>query len=455
MQVEFTISLRDVANRLLHVVVEGQSVQSPISFMLEALGGIPGIEILNLAVTGQHGQAIECNISETSLTIPAPKFRLTYTLKTDYTDCMGADRDVYLMYPFINSHEIFFGVGSIPVPSPLHEWVDDSQVNFAVVDVPAGWQVYSNLMEGVVEPTKLEGFFIYAADNLEISNHTYVTQSGPLQFQLVVQHGKIIPQTPDEIWNFIDRYMTWVERNVGPYRQAREINLLILQAPDDFEQQTQGRAFATGENVPNGIIVYAPNNPDYLWKLFEHNNYAYFLEEGFAHELMHFYTTSNWAGRAKSVLYPTPDCPPADARLIGEALNQYCFNQFMYRDVTEQFYNYYLARALNQQQKRGRRNQILDLFLLDTHLRRQGHSVLALFGAMVAEKQRRPSPYANAQFLLDVANDWLGVDISPQIAALVSGNDIPDYPALMGWALTERGYTLIENQGNFFIRQDT
>ncbi len=454
MRLAITVSLAKANEKLLHFTVEGQSLQDENPFNLECLADTPGLKILNLTTRDGWGNLVQCNISGTILTFPAKRFFIEYDLQTAYTDCMGADREVYLMYPFINDHEAFFGVGSLPVPSPLRQWIDDLQVQFQLTDVPAEWGVFSNGMDGPIEPTKLEGFFVYAAAGLPVENHAYGAQQGPLNYSLAVQRGKTIPQTPAEIWDYIDRFLVWIESSVAPYGGQRDIYILILQAPNDFEQITDGRAFATGENVPNGIIVYAPKNPAYLWKLFEHDNYAYFLEDGLAHELTHFYTTSSWAGRAKSVLYPSPTCPSEDARLIGELLNQYCYNQFMFRDPPYQFLTYYLARALQKQQKRGGRSPILDLFLLDTYLRRQGHSVLALFGVMVWEKQRRPGPYESAQVIFSVMHDWLGLDVPQHLRSQLLGQDTPNYLALVDRALRERGYMLVHHHDTFDIRQD-
>lgn len=454
MRLAITVSLAKVNQKLLHITVEGQSLQDETTLLLEALADVPGIKVSNLQSQDGWGNPLICNLSEKKLTLPAKRFLVDYDLETTYTDCIGADRDVYLMYPFINDHEVFFGVGSVPVPTPLHEWVNDLQVQFQIKDVPAGWNVFSNGMQGQVEPTKLEGFFVYAAAGLTPEEHTYVAQKSLMVFNLVVQCSKTIPLHTYELWNMIDRFMVWIESSVAPYRGQQDINILILQAPDDFEQQIDGRTFATGENVPNGIIVYGPQNPAYLWKMFEHDNYAYFLEDGLAHELTHFYTTSSWTGRSKSVLYPSPTCPPEEARLIGEMLNQYCYNQFMYRENPNQFLTYYLARALQKQQKHGGRSPILDLFLLDTYLRRQGHSVLALFGVMVWEKQRRPGPYESAQWMFNVMHDWLGLDVPQHLKGQLLGKEAPNYVALVDRALRERGYTLVHHHDTIDIRQE-
>ncbi|MBI5931111.1 MAG: hypothetical protein HY862_17510 [Chloroflexi bacterium] len=453
MRLEINVSLAKINEKRFHVHVEGQSLQDETTLTLEALANVPGLKILELHTEDGWGNPLLCNISEKTITIPTRRFLLEYDLQTTYTDCMGADREVYLMYPFINEYEVFLGVGCLPVPTSLPQELNDLQVQFKLMDIPAGWNIFSNGMQGQIEPTKLEGFFVYVTTGLSSTEHTYVAQKQRVFFNLVVQRGKTIPQQPYELWDYIDRFMVWIESAVAPYHGQQDINILILQAPDDFEQQTEGRAFATGENVPNGIIVYAPKNPTYLWKLFEHDNYAYFLEDGLAHELTHFYTTSNWAGRAKSVLYPSPTCPPDEARLLGEYLNQYCYNQFMYQANPTQFFTYYLSRILQKQQKRGGRSPILDLFLLDTYLQRQGHSVLALFGVMVWEKQRRPGPYESAQLMFTVMHDWLGLEVPTHLKSQLLGKEAPNYPAFVEKALAERGYRLVRHHDVLEIRQ--
>ena len=224
-----------------------------------------------------------------------------------------------------------------------------------------------------------------------------------------------------ELFNFFDSYMDRLERDLAPYRRAREINFLVLQPPADFEALAGGRTFATGENVLNGIVCYAPREPDYVEKRFGYASYARFLYEGLAHELLHFYTSMSFDASEKTVLYPAPDCPAYASHLLAEALNLYFCSQYAGELVPEArgSFEAWLERCSARRSRTGAPQPLLDLRELDAHLRACGSSLLALFRELLLVKLEKPGPYSSAAFLFDTMRGRLGVAPPPELESAI------------------------------------
>ncbi len=442
MQIHITVDLSFWNRQTLSFNIECQTTASQTALVLPALRVGNGIQVTSLKVADANGTPLEFVIDQDTVLVKAQRFYLTYEIQTSYVHCIGSDSAYDFLYPFINSAEIFWGTGSLAYPQALSEIVLDVHPSFQVKNLPAGWGMFSNLTPGEIHPATLEGHFVYCSQSQNPHTYLHDGEYGNILFRWLIQTGKSIPIPSDNLRRFLTFYFDWLEKHLGPIRM-QVFHFLMLQAPENFEQLANGRSFATGENVLNGIAIYSPCSTTHLQRLFGHEDYARFLLEGLAHELMHFYTTKAWQGQFKSRLYPATDCPPLHARMIGEALNVYFCMQCVYQFLGkwEAFWPETLGRALSIYRKTSRRSPLLDLFLLDIALRRNQGTLLQVFDALVQVSQTGPQPYRSAQVLLDTATQ-LGWPLPPEYPAMLLDEVAPDYPTVMRRALNEIGYSL-------------
>lgn len=453
-QLDISLNVAGYLQNRVHIEVGCQSGQAENRFRLEALAIDQGLRVVDFQVTDDSNQPIDFEIAGTMIDIAAADFHITYDIESDYGDCVGADVDVELVYPFMNEEEIFLGSGIIAYPWLLQELETDIEARLWIENLPTDWKVLSSFVGEEISPATLDGFFWYAASELVVEEHIYQGREQFIKFGLGVQKEKRIPIRGQELWGFIDGCLDWMETHLAPYRQAEEIHILMLQAPENFQDIAQRPTFATGENVLNGIVTYGPDSSRYFERLFGYSDYKLFLLDGMAHELMHTYTTTAWQGKYKSVLVPTVGCPSNHARLIGEGLNQYFHRQILYGYLdgsTERFFTETLAHTLNRQRQWGQKEVLLDLLVFDAYLREQDCSLMALFGAMIQEKQRDRTAYESGEWMLDVLGETLGIQVSEAYRELLLGNDVPDYVGLMDTALGQFGYELKEQDGEFNI----
>ncbi|MBK8034964.1 MAG: hypothetical protein IPK17_36750 [Chloroflexi bacterium] len=137
----------------------------------------------------------------------------------------------------------------------------------------------------------------------------------------------------------------------------------------------------------NEIVAYGADAPAELAK-YGYSTYRAFLVSGLLHELLHFYTTAAWSGRYKSTLYPAPDCPRSDRRLIGEALNLYFSEQFALELLGAP------AEAFAEKiQPGGVFGSLAPLADLDQALHVRGTSLRALFAALLERKRKDRTGY--------------------------------------------------------------
>ncbi len=423
------------------VTVWGTLENGPVVMMLEALTVGNGVMVTDVQVEDEASRPQPFTLSDNQLHIAASPFCLRYTVRSQYRDCVGADRRAYFTYPFANAQEFFMGAGVLPYPVNLAAIAEQLRVAVSVTGLPDDWQLFSNGFLTDPHPAKLDSFFLYAAPVPQPTLHRYQRLGDKVTFQFLVQRGRELPHSLPYICAYLDETLAWLERHLAPYRQAPTIHILFLQAAADFAEQTNNLAFATGENVLNGIITYAPDNPVYLEQLFGQADYATFLLDGLAHELVHTYTTTVWQGRYKAVLYPAPDCPSPVAHLLGEALAGYIHRLYLRQRDSEHngsdFPPGFIAQdvvfAREQQKKRGRNHPFLDLFLFDQELRPHGCTLLMLVGEIMRERQISRQPYADVDFLLmKLAEKW-GLEMGERGRALLLPSMTPDYAsALLG-----------------------
>lgn len=430
-KLDISVDIGNFLSRTLDVVIRVDSDISLPPFRFELLVFRPNIHLKNLQIMDFQGQVVDYFVVGGEITFASRKFEILYSVVVDYSECVGVDRATEFNFPFINDSEIFFSTGLFPFPEYLHSVDREIRLTFHVNGKPANWQVFSSLDIGKLTVTKLDNFFWYAAPELNPSLFILRGRETIIRFHILSQPGKEIPISFEEFSEFLSQYLNWIEKNVAPYRQLADINCLILQAPPNYEQLTQNTSFATGENVINGIIAYGPDDPA-AYQILGSATYRDYLFEGIAHEIMHLYTTTSVQGRHKSVLYPANDCPPAHARLIGESLNLYFVYQFVgeYLQDSMRLKNR-LKFHLNQALKSGRRNGLLDLYLLDQSLKDKGSSLLNLFSALIKWKQAFPGPFSSVEIIFEALRERLGVEVSNEIEDLVLGPSTPDYNMLV------------------------
>ena len=400
MQIHIAVHLENYGRRLLAVTLDVQAQPGIHVFTHHALTVGNGISIIDWQITGAESQ-----VDGSKIHIRGSSFRIHYSLEILHAVCLGSSIELEFTYPFLNQNEIFFGSGILPVPQ------EPCNVTFQLLGLPDGWNEFSNLTPGGMHPNKLSNFFCYCAAELAPITHLFHGKIQDVKFCLTTQLQKSLPMSVQALFAFIDKYMTWLECSLAPYQCANEINILVLQAPPDFATLANRQTFATGENVLNGIVCYAPSDIDYLKTYFGYSSYAQFLYEGLAHELLHYYTTASITGREKSVLYPSPDCPSYAVKLLADALNIYFYSQYVSEHIPEArgSFEMWIARTQSRQQKTGKRQALLDLKVLDEHLQGNGSSLLALFREMVRLKLHDRQPYESAKFLFETMRTQLNI----------------------------------------------
>lgn len=401
MKLQITVSLRAWQQQKIEITMQAQNV--PVPFVLEALAVGNGITVADLTLMDAQGQPLAYTLADKLITLAAGDFTLCYAVHTHYQACVGADREHELIYPFINAEEVFFGSGVLAHPYPLPAWETQLQVTFALADLPSGWQVFSTMGEG--HPAKLDGFFIYCTPDQQ----PVICELPGVTLRLLGQRHKTFLVSLPELADYCQGVMNWLETRLAPYRGVPAINILLLQAPDDYPALAHQRSFASGENVLNGIITYGSVAPDRMRTWLGYNSYAEFLYHGLTHELLHLYTSTAWQSKYKSVLYPAAHCPPSHARLIGEALNIY---------FQEQYVLNYLGRSFVEERlpHYQEHDDVFRLWQFDQALQQQGLSLLHLFRALI---QQAPSPYASAQVIFDTLAKTFGLTAGGDAALLI------------------------------------
>ncbi len=447
------LDMQDYRTGIIHV-----TCPAPAELLLEARDVENGVEVIGLRQDAGQVQ---------------------YDLKTVYRDCVGADKQRDFVYPFMNEREIFVASGALPYPVG---WENGARFVVQIDHLPPGFTVYSNWNTRENVPVKQSNFFVYCAADQQPFTHQYQRGDGTtLTLNLLVQAGKTIPVEAADLFAFVDGYLRYLETNLGIYNRTHEINSLVLQAPDDFERLANGKSFATGEMMVNGLVCYAPHNSDYLEKTLGYRDYGAYLYDSLVHELTHLYTST--AGEDKSLVYSSAACPALDARLIGEALAGYVHNTYMQRvyygradgmstDVVPHWLgctftpsplapslseaesnpqsggNHFLGPALGK--TRQRRFPKMDWFILDGWLQANFQvTVLDVFREMV--KRSNWAPFDSVDFLFTTLNDAFSIETPPDIREMLTGEGVPDYVRWVGEALARRGFRLVEQNNQYQV----
>ena len=225
--------------------------------------------------------------------------------------------------------------------------------------------------------------------------------------------------------------MSDLEESFGGYSGANKVNIMVLQPPANFETIMGEATFATGENMLGGVAVYTPKSPEYIRKYFGHASYPRHIYDGLAHELTHFYSTTAWQGRYKSLLFPSSACPEPHKQLIGEMLTADFHNGISHDQVSgkNSFIASKILAQLSAWKAAPRKKPFLDLFLLDLWLRSKKGSLKAATVHLINEYGHQHKPYRTGAALATAAEACCGKPLPPWLRTTLLTPHIPDYDA--------------------------
>ncbi len=439
MEVSYTIDAGPMRSGLVRFRAVYTGCRPKTSLKLPALLAKTGAAVEGLCAARPDGKRLRVKVSGETILIDAPRFTLEYSLRLTLKGSVGTDRETDLLYPFLNSSELFLATGTLPYPENLPAIANSLHAELRLVGLPAGWGVFSSLPEGPVCPAALDSFFLYCSKRPAAHTHIYKGVAGRIMFGLMVQKGKTIPHRQAEIWRFADRALAELEKSLIPLIGDRRINILVLQPPRDFERIARGGTFAAGENLLGGIAVYTPKSPAYIRQRYGYGSYAYHLRDGLTHELTHLYSTTAWQGRFKSLLFPSAGCPPRHKQLIGETLTAY-FHEAVLRCHTGKKASLISGKILPQLaawKAAPRKKPLLDLFLLDLWLRANGGSLRSAAVRLMKKYGLKHKPYRSGAALAREAEASCGAPLPAQLRKTLLTRHIPDYAAALkaypGW----------------------
>ncbi|MBX3085268.1 MAG: hypothetical protein KF716_26785 [Anaerolineae bacterium] len=334
--------------------------------------------------------------------------RFSYTLHTRYNVCIGADKAVNFVYPFGNEHEWFLGSGALPYPAITY--TGEMRIRLTLLGLRDDWRVFSNMQFPAPDRATLHGFFLYASADLQVTS--FHTETCAFHFAAQKPNLDIAA-----LWNYLTPVLDWMNHHLVPFQPSHDLNVLILEAPRQFELIGGYKTFATGENFYGGIVTYGPRNPSYLEKLFGYNDYDEFLRDGFVHELFHFYASSNPLSAKKSLLYPSPSCDPYIASLLGESLIGYLHRQYVTLGIKHSLVAF-LQVAVAKTLAEGRIDRMASWFVFDAYLRERGSSLLACFRRWLEMQAGQP---------------FTELDEFLKVMATVAQHPLPDYLLPILW----------------------
>ncbi len=428
MRVDYLVDLSEKRSGLVRFRAEFSGLPSGSALRLPARLARAGVEVRGLRAWDASGKNLRLKIRGERLAVPARSFVLEYSLHISFKECAGTDRELELLYPFLNGSELFLGSGALAYPEDLRRLAPRLKAGLRVTGLPAGWRLFSNMAEGPVSPAALDSFFLYFSKRSPRA-HACRGLAGATGFSLLVQAGKTIPLSVPEVWAWTDTVMESLEKYLSPYRGFRKLNILLLQCPADFERLSGGRAFAAGENVAGGILVYTPKSPEYIKRRYGYTSYSYHLRDGLAHELTHFYSTGAWQGRYKSMLFAAESCPPQQRQLMGETLTAYFHNGVILCRPGEKpsFISGKILPVLGGWAGKPGKRPLLDLFLLDLWLRDGGSSLAGAVRRLLRQYGEKHRPYRSALALVRAAGACRSAALPASIRKALLTEYAPDY----------------------------
>jgi len=449
MKISITIDFKNYLKNNLVFSVRFDLENKKNRIILNAIAVKAGIRTSNLVVLDNKSNYLDYIIKDNIITVNERSFIINYTLNTIFTDCVGFNKKIEFLYPFINQNELFLGSGSIPYPENLSEISNKLKITTKIINKPEFWNTLSNIkFESNFLPIT-DTFFIYSSNENTIHKYTFHGQKNIVDFQIVIQKNKKIPISINKLFSYINDYCIWLENNLIPLKHVDKINIIILQTTDNFTELTGNEAMATAENMLNTIIIYGPDNNKYYKKLLNYSDYTKFLYDAITHELMHSYTTMSWQGKYKSILYPDKICPNKDARFIGEALNIYFHNYYIenyFSNSNETFITKIIFDSFINYIKNGN-DSLMRLFLLDFYLKKNNSSLLELFSELLKHTKK---PYNSLKILFDTSKKYLNITINDKFKKIILNERIADTSVIKS-AFEYEGYKILKNNKIFEV----
>jgi len=340
-------------------------------------------------------------------------FSFKYSLKSRFDNFMGSHIDHPINYPFFNKNEAFISSGFLPIT--------DIPYILEYKNIPENWKIFSTISDGeIVSPEKMEQFFIYLSNELEITSikgHNFV-----------IGKNVHLPFSLFELHNFIEKSSKIHEHFFGPTITNDGLLILLLQSPKNFKELANHKTFSTGENYTgSGIAIFGPNLPENYLK-YGHPSYKDFIFGGIHHEIGHRYTSAGPA-RLKSILYASDNCNKEVRNIIGEGLNIYFNNATRALIDSDVIFNQNVFfENLIQKIKNGKRSLLVDLFLFDGNLRLEiNKNLYEVFKEMIKVKINDRSPFESLDFIFEVAERISGKKLSDKTKSFLSNPNIEEY----------------------------
>jgi hypothetical protein len=339
----------------------------------------------------------------------------SYELNPSYSSYMGAHRDYSLSFPFVNSKEFFIGDNCILRPFNKNFKEDFySEVEIEIVN-NTSLKLFSSL-ERKAGPEQLFLCFIYLT---EIDHNYFKEKSKKLEIEIVQSHeaSELIPAK--ELFQDLNRYHSYYVDELGDHKQERLVVLQIL-ADSNFQEITKNQTFATGENVKNAIIIYLPNDGDYIEWLSGHRDYIREVKYGLLHEIGHFYS-SKGGDPSKTIITHDPSCSRRDYWLVGENLNGY-FTSIIAKklDLILDDQDFVSLKKSHSDAYRKRQDYAGCLYFTyaDEILQKAGSSLWDVYKSMIVEQREKQFLYKSLDYFFDSCEKNCDREAAIQIRSL-------------------------------------
>lgn len=343
----------------------------------------------------------------------------SYILKPKFNQHIGSYQSLSLNMPFSNEKEFFMGDSCIL--RPFNKNFEEDFYGRVEIEILNETDLgLATSLDRESDKDQLLLFFCYLG---EFKKNYYKNFSQDLEIEVVQTPRASRKISARELFNDVDKYHQYYLNELGKHKQKR---LTIFQSmPDDnFQKLGQGKTFATGENVRNGILIYLPDDENYIEWLSGHKSYLRELKYGLLHELGHFYS-SKGGDPEKTLITHSSSCPVRDFWIIGENLNGY-FTSIIAKELglieDDQGFSSLVKLHSNTYLKRKGYAGCLYFCYVDKILRDVGSSLWDVYKNMIDSQRENPSPYDNIEYFINFCNVECGEIISGRIRELFDLN---------------------------------
>lgn len=345
--------------------------------------------------------------------IETKRLTFKYVIEPKFTKHIGSHRSLSLNMPFSNQNEFFMGDSCIlrPFDAKFNELINDS-IELEIIN-ETNLSLFTSIKPGAVDREQLILFFCYLCHARE---NVYSGKNKNLSIQIVQSESASKIISAKELFLDVNSYLNYYVDELGNHKQKE---LIIFQnIPDpNFQKLNNGKTFATGENVRNGILIYLPNDGDYLQWLAGHRDYLRELRTGLIHEIGHFYS-SKGGDPNKTILTHDKVCPERDYWIIGENLNGY-FTSFIAKSFgvvssPQDFKTLAMQNAKNYKKRKGYAGCLYFCFV-DKILKDEGTSLWVVYKEMIRSQRENPTLYKSIEYFYDCLEGFCSENIINKI----------------------------------------